>query len=254
MKKILVIAMWILLMTGFFILLGFTINANKNRVCESVHISFSNNSPYPLITESMIEEILVDNNIRVRGQLINELDVDQIENEILNAPHVGKARVYSDIEGELNIHIDQRVPIARIFNRDNESFYLDKEGKPIQLSSNYSARVVGITADFNLPHVFSKENQRISNAYEQVIKTVNFIGEDEFWKKQITHVHVNGEGEIELTPRVGNHKIMLGKATELGVKFDNLWNFYKTCEEHHLWNKYKTLNLKYRNQIVCTKK
>lgn len=254
MNKILKISLWTLLLIGFCVILGFTINLNQDRTCEDININFSADCPYPLMTETMVEEMLSDNGIRVRGIRVRDLSVDQIENTIAKGPHVSHAKVYNDLSGELNIYISQRIPMARVYNASNHSFYIDHEGKPMDLSENYAARVLGVSADFNLPESYGSENQRMSDIYDQIISTLNFIVENDFWKSQITHLHVTGNGEIELTPRVGNHKILLGKATDLEIKFDNLWEFYRSCEEHQAWNKYKTLNLKYRDQIVCTKK
>jgi cell division protein FtsQ len=59
--------------------------------------------------------------------------------------------------------------------------------------------------------------------------------------------------DLELIPRVGNHTIILGNVSDLQEKFNKLMIFYKEAMPKVGWNKYKTLNLKYKNQIVCKK-
>ena len=61
------------------------------------------------------------------------------------------------------------------------------------------------------------------------------------------------EGDFELIPLVGKQLIILGDANDIKEKFDNLQIFYKQGLSHEGWDKYDTINLKYRNQVVCTK-
>jgi cell division protein FtsQ len=64
---------------------------------------------------------------------------------------------------------------------------------------------------------------------------------------------VDLKGDIEMVPRVGNQKIILGSADSLQTKFRNLLVFYKKAIPKVGWDTYKTINLKYANQIVCEK-
>jgi len=57
-----------------------------------------------------------------------------------------------------------------------------------------------------------------------------------------------------LIPRVGNYEIQFGKMTDLETKFLKLNSFYEQALSKTDWNKYKTINLKYKDQIVCFKK
>ena len=76
---------------------------------------------------------------------------------------------------------------------------------------------------------------------------------DEFWKAQIIQVKVLENGELELIPRVGNHTILLGTTDELELKFKKLKIFYEKGLSKTGWNEYSQINLKFDNQVVCTK-
>jgi len=52
---------------------------------------------------------------------------------------------------------------------------------------------------------------------------------------------------------VGNHKILLGNADSLKIKFDNLLAFYKQALPKVGQDTYKTINIKYTNQVVGIK-
>jgi cell division protein FtsQ len=53
---------------------------------------------------------------------------------------------------------------------------------------------------------------------------------------------------------VGNHQILLGSLDDFEKKLKHLRLFYEQVIPKMGWEKYSVINLKYRNQIVCTKK
>jgi len=64
---------------------------------------------------------------------------------------------------------------------------------------------------------------------------------------------VNQNHEIELIPRVGNQRILLGNADSLEAKFHNLRVFYKQALPQVGWDAYKLINIKYANQVIGVK-
>jgi cell division protein FtsQ len=80
---------------------------------------------------------------------------------------------------------------------------------------------------------------------------VNHVSGDDFWSAQIDQIYVDGNNEIDLIPRVGNHKIRLGTVENLEGKLRNLETFYDDVLPVVGWNKYSLINLEYKDQIVC---
>jgi cell division protein FtsQ len=64
---------------------------------------------------------------------------------------------------------------------------------------------------------------------------------------------VNKNTEFELVPKVGRHIIVFGDIDNMEKKFDKLIVFYKEGLNKTGWDKYKIINLKYENQVVCSK-
>jgi cell division protein FtsQ len=80
------------------------------------------------------------------------------------------------------------------------------------------------------------------------------IYDDPFWKAQIEQVYVDQHGEFILAPRVGDHLIEFGNINDMSIKFRNLKALYKQGWDTREWNLYKRINLKYKGQVVCTKR
>jgi len=252
MKKAINISFWILLFAGFVTLLGFNTNHHNERLCSGLNFIINGANEHPLINEATLQETLNQNGFRIQGQKTNEISIDEIEEKISQISQVEHAKVFANINGELQIAVEQKVPIARIFNANGGSFYIDEKGEMLALSNLHSARLIAITSDLNLD--FSNRSEDQIAIQNQLLDLVKFIRQDSFWVSQIVQIHCDKNKEIELTPRVGNHKIVIGKAINLRTKFDKLWAFYLECEEKQHWNEYSTVNLKFKDQIVCTKK
>ncbi|MBL4624898.1 MAG: hypothetical protein JKY42_07140 [Flavobacteriales bacterium] len=193
------------------------------------------------------------------GMRINQVDISHLERLLNNNSSINHAEVYSTIDGVLKIELDQRNPILRVFTEDGDGYYVDEKGWMMPLSNKFTARVVvangAVKTSFALGYKMNvmdeaQEDQSLKDLYQ----LASFIDKDSFWNAQIVQLYVKENGDLELIPRVGNHEILFGKAEQVEEKFDKLMIFYKKGLSKTGWNRYKTINLKYNNQVVCTKK
>ena len=100
----------------------------------------------------------------------------------------------------------------------------------------------------------NKEHDEAINLWNDLLEGIEkYVDKNNFWKSQIQQIYINLDEEIELIPRVGRHKIIFGDVSDMDEKFKKLMIFYKKGLHYTGWNKYKTINLKFKNQIVCTK-
>ncbi len=129
-----------------------------------------------------------------------------------------------------------------------------------------------------------KNSQQSLRFLSKLANFVEFISASDFWSAQIVQIDIvpgggagggergngdrgsgdRGSGEwggerwtepqLELIPRAGDHTIVLGEldGTER-QRLENLKLFYNRTLWHEGWEAYTTVNIKYRNQIVCTK-
>jgi cell division protein FtsQ len=174
---------------------------------------------------------------------------------------VKNAEVFLSLQGVLTVTVEQRQPLVRVFNNRGESGYLDNLGHFMPLSHKYTARVLvanghysdGLWA-FDAKEVAENDSLTKVLVLDDVYRLASFIDKHPFWKAQINQVYYNRNHEFELIPRVGTHVILLGKAEQIEEKFGKLFAFYKKGLPYTDWNRYDHINLKYKNQVVCTKK
>jgi cell division protein FtsQ len=131
------------------------------------------------------------------------------------------------------------------------------------LNSDFSARVM--IANGHIPEPFSKTvnylqdsiREKDSLQYGSVMNNLFtfalFVMKDEFLKALIQEVYVDRNGEFELVPRLSDHLILFGKPSEMKDKFNRLLLFYRKGLSVTGWHKYNVINIKFKNQVICSK-
>ncbi|MCB0379962.1 MAG: hypothetical protein KDD24_01815 [Flavobacteriales bacterium] len=261
MVRILKIVFNVLAIISIIVVLGFAKNAQEKQVFNKNNLAIQ----IDYVTENrFVDYDDVKNEVTyLKGNGVKYFygfNPLEIEKKIINNSAIKDAQVYKSIDGKLNIQVKQRRPIARIFTR-NEGYYMDEFGGLMPLSDKYTSRIVVVSGylfePFSTRYQLNYQNIEDTIAkktlLDDIYKLAHYIDESEFWTSQIEQVYVNKELEFELIPKVGNHKIVLGGVDNLPIKFNKLMVFYKKGLPKTGWNEYSEINLKYKNQIVCTK-
>lgn len=238
MRKIANTLKWILLLIYFPVMMVLVSFKNHNMVCSDVNASVTDSLTTSFITSGEVRRLVLKKFPEVLGAPVNEIDFEGIEAAIEKHPAIRNCQVYNNAYGVLNVKVTQHEPIVRVFS-GNQSFYLDADGVEIPVSGRFSARVLVV-------------NGRIPTDRKELIQVARFITEDPFWNAQMEQIYIRRNGDYILVPRVGEHLILLGTAERLAEKMNNLMLLYQQLDPRK-WNSYKTINLKFKNQVICSK-
>ncbi len=247
-KKILVILGWLGL-AGF---VGFTIYFTYTQMeavrCQSIVVFINPNSPR-FMDEEEIAGMIEKSGEPIIGHRLSAINIEMLETKLTTFATLTNVEIYRKIDahgwsfkGKLIINVDERTPILRIKDAD-EDYYLDREGVKIPVSSKYIERIM--IASGAIPDETIKRN---------LLKMTDFVNKDDFWKAQIEQVLIQPNGELWLLPQVGDYLIEFGRPDDYELKFRNLKAVYQQGFKNFGWNKYKAISVKYQNQVVCTKK
>ncbi|OWK71717.1 cell division protein FtsQ/DivIB [Pedobacter sp. AJM] len=242
---------WLISLAGVVVLLSF-INVKKQTVkCTDVKILIPGADNF--IEREEIDAILKEDQGVLLGRNLENINIHKIEKKLQSNPYIAFAKVYVDMDGILNIEVKQRQPIVRILNETGQDFYIDNDGLKMPTSSNFTANVLVATG--HISEVFgSRVDTLHTKLARDLYKTAQYIKKDTLWDAQIEQVVVDQQNDMELIPRVGNQRIILGNADSLEKKMNNLLIFYKKAMPQVGWEAYKTINIKYTNQIVCQRR
>lgn len=241
-KKIAYIVLGMLLLAYVLFAVVFPKDYLEEKQCEEVTVLIVDTLERHFISEKDIFSALKQAGLYPVGKPLREIDTDKMEACLETNKLIKQVVAYKTAGGSVKIKIRQRIPLFRVIGV-NGDFYVDTEGQAMPVVSRYAAYVPLVTG-----HV-SKDF-----AKGDLCRLARYLHENKFWDAQIEQIYVHPDQEVELTPRVGNHQIVLGKLDNFEEKLDNLRLFYERALDKAGWNRYSKINLKFKNQIVCTRR
>ena len=242
---------WVFSLSSVIVLMSFIEIKKVESTCEKIEVVLPGNQFF--IEQAEIDEILKSKNGLLIGRRLSGIDIQYLENKLKANPFIEYAKVYIDMNGVIHADVKQRVPVLRILNLSGQDFYVDQNGYKIPLSDHFTARVL-VANGIILEDFSGKVDTLKTKLSKDLFLTAKYIAQDSLWNDQIVQMFVNEKNDIELVPRVGNQKIILGNADDLKDKFRNLLLFYKKAIPQAGWDTYSSINLKFKGQIVCEKR
>ncbi len=235
------------------ILLSFVGNIRSTAMCDDVLIEIKDNSDVELISEMDLKHQINTTFGVLIGVPLNQIDTKIIENSIVEMPQVSDATVYKTIDKKLIVELTQRTPIVRLIDANGKSALLGTCGTLIPIPDANPARLPVLSGAFEIEQ--NDQSLLLPDSIHQLLyRYAVAIASDKFWQAQIQHTTFNLDGDFVAYPQVGKHQIIFGSAEEIELKLAKLRIFYQEGISEANWNKYARINLKYRDQIVCTKK
>lgn len=248
MKVILKILTWMLIAAWFVVVLGFVSGEADKVVCNRIDVELTDTALSRFVTDPDIRGILSSSGIPLQGYEMTQIDSRKLEEILEENPYISNAEVSKDISGRLEVRVKQRIPLVRVMPDGESGFYLDREGHRLPLSRQFTPKTLLVSGQL-------KDKETVEGYHlQEILDFSTYLTDHPFWKAQIVQIYVNRKGEYELIPRVGAHQILMGSLEHWEQKLQNLQLLYQQGLSRYGWNTYETINLKYTNQVICSKR
>jgi cell division protein FtsQ len=237
----------------------FLASSANSRPCGGIVIEISDSSDYHFVTKKQILSLAYGNSSRIAGKPVKEVSTSAIENRINGLHELKKAEVYISIDGIVHVYLEQRTPVMRVMPGDGGDFFVDEEGVVVRRRNLYNPRLHIVEGNVNISSAMLNGVSVLDTSIKHsILKDIyplmNYINDDNFWSAQIDQIYVDGNDEIDLIPRTGNQVIHLGSTENYEGKLRNLETFYDKVLPVVGWDKYSTINLEFKDQIVCKRR
>lgn len=254
MRKYLNIGIALLLLGAILVLPGFVSRERAAVLCQQVHIRIADDE-LALQDISEVEQYLVNRFHNIVGSPMDAVPSDTMERLLRHNPYIANAEVYTDLNGQVFIDIVEEKPILRIFRPGGHSFYLSETGRLMPQKEGYVNRLPIFTGELdNLPLTGQYSDAEQYPQLQMLLELGNYLNQDAFFRDMIDQVYMDSTQDINLIPRIGRHYIVLGNTLDLQQKMENLRVFYEKGLKEGAWDRYAAISLKYKNQVVCTKR
>ena len=249
--RIVVITGWVVLGMGLLTLFVAAMQSRSGKPCKDVVITIKGKEDHPFLNKKDITAILEPSGIDyLRGRPLKDFNLKKMEEKLETNPWVSNAELYFDNNQILQVSVKVNDPLARIFTKKGNSFYIDSNLRQIPLSDRYSPRLPVFTG-FPSERVLPKSKD--SDLLHQVKNVALFINESPFWMAQIDQVDINQNRKFEMIPKVGDHQIIFGDGNDIEKRFRKLEIFYGQVMSKAGWSDYSVLDVQFDGQLVATK-
>ena len=229
----------ILMFCVVIFLFAFTSKRNGERKLIKSEVIFEGQNSLFLEPET-VNKLLIENKLDISAIKKDRLDLNKLEKSVNGNNMIETSQVFVSIDGVLKAVVRQKEPVARVFD-DLGSFYIDYDGNRMPLSPIHTARV---------PLISGEIDGEKDLEFKELLRVIH---DDDFLKKNIIGIEVEANGDLTMKNRNFSYEIDFGKPINIERKFKNYKAFFqKAILDSTLYN-YKKINLKFTQQVVCTK-
>jgi cell division protein FtsQ len=252
LRKVLMVMVSITGIAAFVVLLTSAINKQAEIVCTGINVNVDYESGLSFITKKEVaDKVVYVSGDSLHNKKIASLNLKSIESILERQPYIDSAEAFFNQQLQLMVKVKQKRPILRIINNDGVSYYLSDKAETMPLSNSFTPRVP-VVIGFVQKYTDAKQD---SITRFGLWKLITAIEKDTFLHALTDQVNVLENGEIEIIPAMGNFTILFGKPqVKTNDKLKNIKTFYKEALPRVGWEKYKSINVKFENQVVCLKR
>lgn len=180
---------------------------------------------------------------KISGSRLNTINTLEIEKYLSRFNNFETVDCILTPEGKLRVTAVPMIPEIRVFEPDGKSYYINKDGKRIKADAKFFVDVPIVLGDFS-------KNMKPT----ELLPVVRFIKGDPQLRDIVSSVKADGRENILLIPRIGGHVINIGDTTRLAEKRQGILTAYMSILPRRGWETYDTISVKFRNQVVCTRR
>ena len=264
MHKWIKIALWSCFVIGITALLVIVRTIQNERILNEPEIIVEKFGEDPFLTDHELLKNLKLKGLFTDGMRREELNLEAIEAYVSSISQVKTVKVYTEIGSDWKIRITLRQPVVRVFNKYQESFYLDRDGDIMLTTTSHTARIIVASGEIfdridgeSVNGIINNDSLKSIRKLDDIYRISNYVCYDPLFRILIGQIYLDPFGDFILVPLVGDQKIVFGTANseeEVKAKFEKLRIFYQEGMPYVGWETYAEINVKYDEQIVCKRK
>lgn len=260
MRKTLKIILLLVFIAGIGYMVMFTNREHRRAQCSGLDIEVLTGDEDSLITHHQVKHLIDIHFDSLTQRSLESISISKLEETLKTDPFIKEVDVFVTMNRKLKVKILSYNPLVRVIKNNSQSFYLDTKGHLLPVKPNHPMHVLITNGNINIPVPDSAIAQNLHfkkindfSVIEEIFNLAKQISANQFLNAQVEQIYRNQENEYELIPKIGDQLILLGSASKIERKLKKLEAVYKQAIPKSGWNTYKAINLKYENQVVCSK-
>ena len=219
--------------------------------CDKIDVIITNDRQQNFISEGEVADMVRRYAV---GKKPDDINIHSLEQRLCNSSAICEAEAYMIAPSTLVLEVTQRNPVAR-FQTSQGGFYCDSSGfiLPLLGKVTLDLPVVSGRMMFDIPDNLSGYPTRGKQWLEDMLCLTEKIRNNSYWSREIEQIWVEDNSDVVLYTRSCDEKFILGGLDDIDGKLTKMAGYYRTIrpEAKKAGKSYKTVNLKFKDQIIC---
>ena len=252
-KKILSILLWVVTAAGLIALFVFAREDYLATPVKSIQLIPSTDTGFVRKTalHDEIERLCNRRNV-------GTVDMMAIKKVMDDNSWIESSASYMGLDGTLNVSFKEYEPWIRAFGKDGHSVYVTRHGVVVPTCPIYTPYVLVASGNFELQT--DSVAYQLNDTLESDANLINAlhwcdaIEGNDFVSQCVGQLYCNKKNQFELTVKGFDGRVIVGDTCDAADKLRRLEIFMKQRIDSPETKNLKSINLNYKNQIVCTKR
>lgn len=241
-KSILMCVLMLLMLAYFGIALTMSARLSKGRALTGMDISLDAPGSRFVTKADILAESGIDPDTISRIR-IDEFNLRALEMRLRASDKLQDANATVHANGRLCISVKPMQPVARVFDPAEPSYYINATGKRISAELRYHIDVPVLVGTFDSVY-----------PAKRLLPLLDYIASHPVAGAMVSTVTQEPDGNIIIVPTIVGHVVEFGDTSRVAEKFGMLRDFYRYVAPVKGWEKYDTISVAWRRQVVATRR
>lgn len=242
-KTILKTALCVLLLGYVAFAFAFVHEDNAKRVCPGIDLRIVGNTLPDSVLRQGVNSQLAKYGKRLKGETLEHIDLKQLEDYLSAFSNFESVECSFNPDSRLRITIIPIKAEVRVFTDKGKSFYINRYGKRIKADAEFY---------IDVPVLITPE--RYENLIPSAMSLIRYASSDPELSPLIAAYKIDGPNDLIIIPRIQGHVINFGDSTRLDEKKAAILAAYRSVLPSKGWNTYDTISVKFKSQIVASRR
>lgn len=222
---------------------AFVHEENAKRICPGIDLRIVGNTLPDSVLRQGVRSQLAKYGKKLKGAELDSIDLKRLEDYLSKFSNFESVECSINPDSRLRITITPIKAEVRVFTDNGKSFYINRYGKRIEADAEFY---------IDVPVLITPEKHE--DCIPAALSLIRYAGEDPELGPLIAAYKIDGPNDLIIIPRLQGHVINFGDSTRLNEKKAAILAAYRSVLPAKGWNTYDTISVKFKSQIVATRR
>lgn len=257
MRKILNILLLTLTLSALLALCGYYVYQHFTDNISDVELSISRNNEKGFVDDIATRQVIMNICDTINNNQIYMIPIDSLREVLAANPWTTNVEASINLKGVLDVDIEECNPVMRVYNINNKSIYIDKDGGIYPENRNYTPHLLIASGHAKFPvDKLGNVNDSVyaDTDLPELYEIMMSVLSDDYARNCVKQVYVDRNKNYIFSLNNTDIFVIFGDGNNADDKLFKMRHFLKKMLGNTEIDNYTSINLNFSNQVVCTKK